>query len=84
MKIKTFEQRCRGPGQIPEVRVRSPGPFAGGKDAADAVHNAVVLEECAYMGLFSRQLAPQLPVMQQDLLDKHYLRKHGANAYYGQ
>jgi hypothetical protein len=48
------------------------------------VHNAVVLEECAYMGLFSRQLAPQLPDMQSELLDKHYLRKHGANAYYGQ
>ncbi|MGD7786689.1 L-ribulose-5-phosphate 4-epimerase, partial [Escherichia coli] len=46
--------------------------------------NAVVLEECAYMGLFSRQLAPQLPAMQNELLDKHYLRKHGANAYYGQ
>ena len=60
------------------------GPFAWGKDAADAVHNAVVLEECAYMGLFSRQLAPQLPDMQTELLDKHYLRKHGANAYYGQ
>lgn len=58
--------------------------FAWGKNAADAVHNAVVLEECAYMGLFSRQLAPQLPAMQNELLDKHYLRKHGANAYYGQ
>ncbi|STE82656.1 L-ribulose-5-phosphate 4-epimerase [Escherichia coli] len=56
----------------------------GVKNAADAVHNAVVLEECAYMGLFSRQLAPQLPAMQNELLDKHYLRKHGANAYYGQ
>ncbi|KAA0641574.1 ribulose phosphate epimerase, partial [Escherichia coli] len=54
------------------------------KIAADPVHNAVVLEECAYMGLFSRQLAPQLPAMQNELLDKHYLRKHGANAYYGQ
>lgn len=54
------------------------------ENAADAVHNAVVLEECAYMGLFSRQLAPQLPAMQNELLDKHYLRKHGANAYYGQ
>ena len=64
--------------------VHSHGPFAWGKNAADAVHNAVVLEECAYMGLFSRQLAPQLPAMQNELLDKHYLRKHGANAYYGQ
>jgi ribulose-5-phosphate 4-epimerase/fuculose-1-phosphate aldolase len=42
------------------------------------VHNAIVLEEIAYMGIFCRQLAPQLPDMQQTLLDKHYLRKHGA------
>ena len=82
--IKTFEERDLSPMQIPAVLVHSHGPFTWGKDAADAVHNAVVLEECAYMGLFSRQLAPQLPVMQQALLDKHYLRKHGVNAYYGQ
>ncbi len=81
--IKTFEERGLNPAQIPAVLVHSHGPFAG-KNAADAVHNAVVLEECAYMGLFSRQLAPQLPAMQNELLDKHYLRKHGANAYYGQ
>ena len=82
--IQTFEQRDLNPLQVPAVLVHSHGPFAWGKDAADAVHNAVVLEECAYMGLFSRQLAPQLPDMQSELLDKHYLRKHGANAYYGQ
>ena len=82
--IQTFEQRDLNPLQVPAVLVHSHGPFAWGKDAADAVHNAVVLEECAYMGLFSRQLAPQLPDMQSGLLDKHYLRKHGANAYYGQ
>ncbi|HEP0985286.1 TPA: L-ribulose-5-phosphate 4-epimerase [Enterobacter ludwigii] len=82
--IKTFEERDVNPMQIPAVLVHSHGPFTWGKNAADAVHNAVVLEECAFMGLFSRQLAPQLPTMQQELLDKHYLRKHGANAYYGQ
>ncbi|ENT4003410.1 L-ribulose-5-phosphate 3-epimerase [Salmonella enterica] len=82
--IKTFEERGLDPAQIPAVLVHSHGPFAWGKNAADAVHNAVVLEECAYMGLFSRQLAPQLPDMQPELLNKHYLRKHGANAYYGQ
>ena len=82
--IKTFEERDLNPMQVPAVLVHSHGPFAWGKDAHDAVHNAVVLEECAYMGLFSRQLAPQLPDMQSELLDKHYLRKHGANAYYGQ
>ncbi|AKM85588.1 L-ribulose-5-phosphate 4-epimerase [Enterobacter ludwigii] len=82
--IRTFEERNVNPMQIPAVLVHSHGPFTWGKNAADAVHNAVVLEECAFMGLFSRQLAPQLPTMQQELLDKHYLRKHGANAYYGQ
>ncbi|WP_181239918.1 L-ribulose-5-phosphate 4-epimerase [Enterobacter ludwigii] len=82
--IKTFEERDVNPMQIPAVLVHSHGPFTWGKNAADAVHNAVVLEECAFMGLCSRQLAPQLPTMQQELLDKHYLRKHGANAYYGQ
>ncbi|EKS6739774.1 L-ribulose-5-phosphate 4-epimerase [Enterobacter ludwigii] len=82
--IKTFEERDVNPMQIPAVLVHSHGPFTWGKNAADAVHNAVVLEECAFMGLFSRQLVPQLPTMQQELLDKHYLRKHGANAYYGQ
>ena len=56
--IQTFEQRDLNPLQVPAVLVHSHGPFAWGKDAADAVHNAVVLEECAYMGLFSRQLAP--------------------------
>ena len=55
-----------------------------GKDANNAVHNAVVLEEVAYMNLFSQQLNPYLSPMQKDLLDKHYLRKHGQNAYYGQ
>ncbi|MDE6628605.1 MAG: L-ribulose-5-phosphate 4-epimerase [Muribaculaceae bacterium] len=72
------------PMHTPGVLVNNHGPFTWGKTPAEAVHNAVVLEECAYMGLFSRQLTPQLPVMQQELLDKHYLRKHGANAYYGQ
>ena len=82
--IETFVKRNIDPMQVPAVLVNSHGPFAWGKDAADAVHNAVVLEECAYMGIFSRQLTPNLGDMQQELLDKHYLRKHGAGAYYGQ
>lgn len=82
--IETFERRDIDPMQVPAVLVHSHGPFAWGKNAADAVHNAVVLEECAFMGLFSRQLSPNLADMQQTLLDKHYLRKHGKNAYYGQ
>ncbi len=69
---------------IPAVLVNSHGPFAWGKDAADAVHNAVVLEELALMAMQTEALNPNVAVMQQELLDKHYLRKHGANAYYGQ
>ena len=82
--IQTFQERRIDAEQMPAVLVHSHGPFAWGKDPIDAVHNAVVLEEVAYMGIFSQQLSPQLPDMQQTLLDKHYLRKHGANAYYGQ
>lgn len=69
---------------IPAVLVNSHGPFAWGTDPSNAVHNAVVLEELAFMALHTEQLNPQVCVMQQELLDKHYLRKHGKNAYYGQ
>ncbi|ROR14894.1 L-ribulose-5-phosphate 4-epimerase [Erwinia sp. JUb26] len=82
--IETLRDRDIDPLAIPAVLVNSHGPFCWGKCADDAVHSAVVLEEVAYMGIFSQQLAPELPVMQQTLLDKHYLRKHGAGAYYGQ
>lgn len=69
---------------IPAVLVHSHGPFCWGTDPKNAVHNAVVLEEVAFMGWHALQMNPDLPPMQQELLDKHYLRKHGANAYYGQ
>ncbi|BBF06098.1 TPA: L-ribulose-5-phosphate 4-epimerase [Haemophilus influenzae] len=82
--VETFLSRGIEPDNIPAVLVHSHGPFAWGKDANNAVHNAVVLEEVAYMNLFSQQLNPYLSPMQKDLLDKHYLRKHGQNAYYGQ
>ncbi|CCN34599.1 L-ribulose-5-phosphate 4-epimerase [Vibrio nigripulchritudo SO65] len=82
--VETFGRRQLDPNQMPAVLVNSHGPFIWGTSASSAVHNAVVLEEVAYMGLFSRQLSPQLGSMQQPLLDKHYLRKHGENAYYGQ
>lgn len=72
------------PSSIPACLVYSHGPFAWGKDPMEAVHNAVVLEEVAFMAWHSLCLSPSLPPMQQELLDKHYLRKHGANAYYGQ
>lgn len=80
--METF--RGRDPDAIPAVLVYSHGPFAWGRDPLDAVHNAVVLEEVAFMNFHAMQLAPGVPPMQQELLDKHYLRKHGANAYYGQ
>lgn len=82
--IETFKVRDIDPAQVPAVLVASHGPFAWGKDAMEAVHNAVVLEEVAFMALNAMQLNPGLNPMQQELLDKHYLRKHGKNAYYGQ
>ena len=82
--IETFRSRGTDPAQVPAVLVHSHGPFAWGTDAMNAVHNAVVLEEVAFMAFHAMALTPGLPPMQQELLDKHYLRKHGANAYYGQ
>ena len=82
--IETFNQAGRDPQQVPGVLVYSHGPFAWGKAAADAVHNAVVLEEVAIMAMATRQLAPAIAPMQPELLDKHFLRKHGKHAYYGQ
>ena len=73
------------PEDVPAVLVMSHGPFAWGSDPANAVHNAVVLEECAMMAWHNLALSGNtVRPMQQTLLDKHYLRKHGANAYYGQ
>ena len=61
-----------------------PRPLYLGQDAHEAVHNAVVLEEVAFMNFHALQLNPNQTRIQQELLDKHYLRKHGKNAYYGQ
>ena len=80
--VETFADR--DPAAIPGVLVYSHGPFAWGTDALNAVHNAVVMEECAFMDFHAMMLSPDRGSMQQTLLDKHYLRKHGANAYYGQ
>lgn len=82
--IDTFKKRNIDPDSVPAVNVQSHGPFAWGKDAIDAVHNAVVLENVAKMAMFNLLLDRNIETMQQELLDKHYLRKHGANAYYGQ
>ncbi len=82
--LETFRDRGIDPDQVPAVLVHSHGPFAWGTDPMNAVHNAVVLEEVAFMAFHALALTPDLPPMQQELLDKHYLRKHGPGAYYGQ
>ncbi len=80
--VETFQNIS--PDDIPAVLVHSHGPFAWGNNPHDAVYHAVVLEEVAFMALQTENLNSQVGVMQQELLDKHYLRKHGKNAYYGQ
>ncbi len=72
------------PDAIPGVVVANHGPFAGGKNAAEAVHNAVVLEEVAKMAILMKTINPDSEPINKYILDKHYNRKHGANAYYGQ
>ncbi|NLO41030.1 MAG: L-ribulose-5-phosphate 4-epimerase [Ruminiclostridium sp.] len=74
----------RNPMEVPAVLVNQHGPFTWGKDAMDAVHNSVVLEEVAKIAFHTMQLNPGMGTMDQVLLNKHFLRKHGANAYYGQ
>ena len=76
--------RDRDPDAVPGVVVKNHGPFAWGKNADEAVHNAAVMEEMAFMDWHAMILNPEAGAMPQVLLDKHYLRKHGANAYYGQ
>lgn len=82
--IETYKERGINPDYVPACLVHSHGPFAWGTDPMNAVHNSVVLEEVAFMAFHAMALTPGLPPMQQELLDKHYLRKHGPNAYYGQ
>ncbi|HHY83699.1 MAG TPA: L-ribulose-5-phosphate 4-epimerase [Clostridiales bacterium] len=76
--------RGLNPSDLPGVLVNNHGPFTWGKDPLNAVHNAVVLEELARMAYYTLALNPDVSAISQNLLDKHYLRKHGANAYYGQ
>ncbi|MFV0521496.1 MAG: L-ribulose-5-phosphate 4-epimerase [Mangrovibacterium sp.] len=81
--VECFKTQDINPDYVPGVLVNNHAPFSWGKDAHDAVHNAVVLEEISKMTFRSFQLNPDTK-MDQELLDKHFLRKHGANAYYGQ
>jgi len=82
--VRRFALGGIDPLQVPAVLVANHGPFAWGKDAAESVVNAKVLEECARMALAIQALAPDLPLIEPALLDKHFLRKHGPGAYYGQ
>ena len=82
--VETFKERKIDPDQMPAVLVRSHGPFTWGKDPLDAVHNCVVLETLAEMALKTFLVNPEVAPMQSELLDKHFLRKHGPGAYYGQ
>lgn len=80
--IETF--KGKNPVYVPGVLCKNHGPFTWGKDAAEAVHNAVVLEEVAKMNLYTEVLNPRAGEAPQYMQDKHFMRKHGPNAYYGQ
>ena len=80
--IETFKDK--DPMAVPGVLCTNHGPFAWGVDAHDAVHNAVVLEEVAKMACRTEMLNPKVKSAPLSIQDKHYFRKHGANAYYGQ
>ncbi|WP_422446628.1 L-ribulose-5-phosphate 4-epimerase [Thermoanaerobacterium sp. DL9XJH110] len=80
--VETFANK--NPMDVPGVLVKSHGPFCWGKDALDAVHNARVMEEVARMAITSLFLNRDVSGIKRALLDKHYLRKHGTKAYYGQ
>lgn len=82
--VSEFQSRNITATEMPCVLVANHGPFAWGKNAMDAVHQGIVLEEVAKMAIFTRQINPNAEKMQQELADKHYYRKHGAGAYYGQ
>lgn len=83
-RVITETFAAKNPDEIPAVLVHSHGPFCWGKSPEDAVHNAVVLEQVACMAWHNQMENPGLPPISQELLDKHYLRKHGSGAYYGQ
>lgn len=82
--IETFENLGINPMYTPGVLCANHGPFTWGKDCHEAVHNSVVLEEVAKMASQAEVINPKLKVAPQEMQDKHFFRKHGANAYYGQ
>lgn len=82
--VTEFRARSLDAKAVPAVLCKNHGPFTWGKNAAEAVHNAVVLEEVAKMAARAEMINPKIVAAPQELQDKHYNRKHGANAYYGQ
>ena len=82
--VDEFRRMGKDVVAVPAVLCKNHGPFTWGKDAHDAVHNAVVLEEVAKMAYRARLINPNVTPAPQELQDKHYNRKHGKNAYYGQ
>ncbi len=82
--VETFKERGIDPMAVPAVLLHGHAPFTWGKDVMSAVVNSVVLEEVCMMNLYTRQLNSFAKELPQEILDKHYLRKHGKDAYYGQ
>lgn len=82
--VNEFLSTNRDPMAVPAVLCKNHGPFTWGRDAMDAVHNAVVLEEVAKMAYRTEIINQSVKPAPQELMDKHYYRKHGADAYYGQ
>ena len=82
--VDEFKKMNKEVMAVPAVLCKNHGPFAWGKNGVDAVHNAVVLEEVAKMAYRAEVINPRIQPAPQELQDKHYYRKHGANAYYGQ
>ncbi|MCT4662359.1 MAG: L-ribulose-5-phosphate 4-epimerase [Tissierellales bacterium] len=82
--VETFKERDLEPLEVPGVIITSHGPFSWGKSPKDAVHNAKVIEEVAKMAYRTEKIDMKVENIDENLLNKHYLRKHGANAYYGQ
>jgi L-ribulose-5-phosphate 4-epimerase len=82
--VNEFIRRDLDVTAVPACLCKNHGPFIWGKDCIEAVHNAVVLEEVAKMAMWTELINPQVKEAPKELMDKHYYRKHGAGAYYGQ
>jgi L-ribulose-5-phosphate 4-epimerase len=82
--LDLFQKQSLSPEEVEMVLVACHGPFTWGKDPAKAVYNSIVLEEIAKMAYLTLQINPSTPPIKKSLTDKHYFRKHGKDAYYGQ